>query len=429
MQITKEQLSPTNVKLTIKADEAEMDSVKQTVLKQLAKTVKVQGFRTGKAPEAVIEKNVDPQALQTDFLDTIVNQLYVEAITQQSLRPVNRPDVSISKFVPFSTLEIVAEVEVIGAVKLPDYKKIKLAKPTVKVDAKDVDEVLDNLATRSAVKTDVDRAAKSGDEATIDFSGVDAKTKEAIPGADGKEYPLVLGSGSFIPGFEEEVVGLKAGDTKTFDIVFPKDYGTPALQSKKVTFTITVHKLQELTKPKFDDAFAATVGPFKTLAELKADVKKQITADREQQAQRDYESELLGQISEKTTADIPAILIEEEIDRAEADERQNLMYRGQTWEEHLKEEGVDEQQHRDKQRPAATARVTAGLVLGEVAELEKISVSKEEVDIRMQLLQGQYQDPAMLAELAKPEARRDITSRMLTEKTIAKLTEYASKAA
>ncbi|MGH7241740.1 MAG: hypothetical protein ACREGB_05580, partial [Candidatus Saccharimonadales bacterium] len=213
----------------------------------------------------------------------------------------------------------------------------------------------------------------------------------------------------------------------TFDIVFPKDYGTKALQSKKVTFTIGVNKVQELAKPKLDDAFAATVGPFKTLADLKSDIKKQVTAEREQQAQRDYESELLGQIAEKTTAEIPLVLVEEEIDRAEADERQNLVYRGQTWEEHLKEEGVNEQEHRDKQRPAAEARVTAGLVLGEVAELEKISVSKEEVDIRMTLLKGQYNDPAMQAEFDKLEARRDITSRMLTEKTIAKLAEYASK--
>ncbi|HWT55559.1 MAG TPA: trigger factor [Candidatus Microsaccharimonas sp.] len=427
MQITKDQLSPTNVKLTINADAADMAEVKDTVLQQLARTVKVPGFRAGKAPLHVVEKNVSPEALQTEFLDTIVNKLYVDAITQQSLRPVNRPDVSITKFVPFTTLEVVAEVEVIGAIKLPDYKKIKLAKPEVKVTAEDVNEILDNLTARAAEKKDVDRAAKNGDETTIDFTGVDAKTKEAIAGADGKDYPLVLGSNSFIPGFEDEVVGLKAGDEKTFDIVFPKDYGTPALQSKKVTFTIKVNKVQELAKPKLDDAFAATVGPFKTLAELKADIKKQVTAEREQQAQRDYESELLGQISEKTKAEIPPVLIEEEIDRAEADERQNLVYRGQTWEEHLKEEGVNEQEHRDKQRPAAEARVTAGLVLGEVAELEKISVSKEEVNIRMTLLKGQYNDPAMQAEFDKPEARRDITSRMLTEKTIAKLAEYASK--
>jgi trigger factor len=365
--------------------------------------------------------------LQTDFLDAMVNQMYVQAITEHKLRPVNRPDVSITKFVPFTTLEVVAEVEVIGKITLPDYKKIKLAKPVVKVEAKDVDEVLQNLAARGAERKDVDRAAKDGDEVTIDFTGVDAKTKEPIAGADGKDYPLVLGSNSFIPGFEEELIGLKAGDEKTFDIVFPKDYGTQTLQNRKVTFSVTLKKITELVKLKLDDAFAATVGPFKTLTELKADIKKQVQADRQQQAQRDYESELLGQIAEKTKADIPGILIEEEIDRAEADEKQNLMYRGQTWEEHLKEEGVTAEQHRDKQRPAAQARVTAGLVLGEVADLEGIEVSEEEVDLRMKLLSGQYTDAAMQAELSKPEARRDITSRMLTEKTIAKLTDYASK--
>jgi trigger factor len=427
MQITKDQVSSTNVKFTIAADAADMAPVKQFVLQQLARNVKVPGFRAGHAPLPVVEKNVDQQALQTDFLDSMVNQMYVQAITEHKLRPVNRPDVSISKFVPFTTLEVVAEVEVIGKITLPDYKKIKLAKPIVKVEAKDVDEVLQNLATRGAERKEVVRPAKDGDEVTIDFTGVDAKTKEAIAGADGKDYPLVLGSNSFIPGFEEELVGLKAGEEKTFDIVFPKDYGTAALQNKKVTFTVILKQIKELAKPKLDDAFAASVGPFKTLAELKADIKKQLQADKQQQAQRDYESELLGQIAEKTKADIPGILIEEEIDRAENDEKQNLMYRGQTWEEHLKEEGVDEKGHRDKQRPAAQARVTAGLVLGEVADLEGIDVSEEEVDLRMKLLRGQYTDTAMQAELSKPEARRDIKSRMLTEKTIAKLTEYATK--
>ncbi|MBC7581462.1 trigger factor [Aeromicrobium sp.] len=426
MQITKDQMSPTNVKLTIKADEAALAAAKQVVLMQLAKNIKVQGFRTGKAPMSVVEKNVDQQTLQSEFLDTMVNQLYVEAVTKEGLRPVNRPDVSITKFVPFNTLEITAEVEVIGAITLPDYKKIRLAKPVVKVDAKDVDEVMTNLSTRAAVKKDVTRAAQLDDEVTIDFKGVDTKTKASIAGADGSEYPLVLGSKSFIPGFEEELIGLKSDGEKTFDITFPKDYGTVDLQNKKVTFTVTIKKIQELAKPKLDDAFAATVGPFKTLAELKGDVKKQLQADREQQANRDYESELLGQIAEKTKANIPPVLVEEEIDRAEADERQNLVYRGQTWEEHLEADGVTAEEHREKQRPAAEARVTAGLVLGEVAELEKITVSNEEIDVRMQLLSGQYQDQAMQAELSKPEARRDITSRMLTEKTIEKLVGYAS---
>lgn len=427
MQITQEQLTPTKVKLTLVADAAQLAKTKQTVLNKLAPTVKVQGFRAGKAPMSVIEKSLDPASLQTEFLDAAVNDLYVAALDDKKLRPVNRPDVSITKFVPFNTLEVTAEVEVIGKVVLPDYKKIKLAMKPVIVGAKDVDEVIENLRTRAAEKTDVVRAAKDGDEVTIDFKGTDAKTKEAIAGADGTDYPLVLGSNSFIPGFEDELVGLKPDGIKTFDIVFPKDYGTKALQSKKVTFAVTVKKIQELVKPKADDTFAATVGPFKTLAELKGDIKKQLTADRQQQARQDYQSELLGGIAEKTKADIPDILIDDELERIEADERQNLMYRGQTWEEHLAAEGVTETQHREREREGAKARVLAGLVLGEVADIEGITVTPQEVDIRIKLLKGQYADEAMQAELDKPENRRDLQSRMLTEKTIDKLAEYASK--
>jgi trigger factor len=427
MQITREQLTPTKVKLTITADADILASTRQEVLKRLSREVKVPGFRAGHAPEAVVEKHLDQSVYQTEFLDAVVNKMYIQALDEERLRPVNRPDVSITKFVPFTDLEITAETEVIGKVTLPDYKKIKLPLPTVKVEAADVNEVIENLRTRAAEKSDVVRAAKDGDEVTIDFEGTDTKTKEAIAGADGKDYPLVLGSNSFIPGFEDELIGLKPGEDKTFDIVFPKDYGTQSLQNKKVTFKVSIKAIKELVKPKADDAFAATVGPFKSLAELKTDIKRQLTADREQQARQDYQSELLGQIAEKTKADIPEILIEDEMDRIEADEKQNLIYRGQTWEEHLKAEGVTEKEHREREREGAKARVTAGLVLGEVADREGITVTQQEVDLRLQLLKGQYNDAAMQAELDKPEARRDIQSRMLTEKTIDKLTEYASK--
>src|SRR5690606_2381802 len=143
-----------------------------------------------------------------------------------------------------------------------------------------VEEVLDRLAVRDADKAEVQRAAKDGDEVWIDFKGVDAKTKEPVAGADGKDYPLALGSNTFIPGFEPELIGLKAGDEKTFPITFPKDYGVKALQSKKVEFTVTVKKVTEIQKPKLDDTFAAKVGPFKSIDDLKTDIKKQLTAER-----------------------------------------------------------------------------------------------------------------------------------------------------
>jgi trigger factor len=428
MQVTTESLEPTKVKLTIIVDKKTLTDVKAEVLTHLAKDhVKIQGFRTGKAPLALVEKSVDQGLLQSEFLDGALNRAYGLALDQEKLRPVAQPEVNITKFVPFTTLEFTAEVEVVGKIKLPDYKKVKLAKKPVEVTVKDVEAVIDDLKLRVSEKKAVERAAKTGDEVVIDFAGVDAKTKEPIAGADGKAYPLQLGSNTFIPGFEDHIVGMKPSDEKTFDITFPKDYGVAALQSKKVTFTVTVHTVNELTQPKVDDAFAAKVGPFKKLTELKADIKKQVTAERQAQAERDYQNELIQKLAEKTTVDIPTALIENEMDRMEQDERQNLVYRGQTWQEHLKDEGVTEEEHRERQRPQAELRVKSGLMLGEIAEQEGVSVTAKELDDYMNRLRAQYTDPTMQAELEKPETRRDITSRIVSEKTIAKLTDYATK--
>lgn len=427
MQVTKEQVSPETVKLTVAADKAVLDSTKQSVLERLSQNVKVPGFRPGKAPANLVEKHVDQAVLQSEFLDEAINLLYVEAVTQENVRPVAQPKISVTKFVPFTTLEFTAEVEAVGDIKLPNYKQIKLERPKVSVTAKDVNNVLESLQQRAATKKEVKRAAKPGDEVTIDFKGTDAKTQEPIDGADGKEYPLVLGSKSFIPGFEEELAGLKPGDSKTFNITFPKDYGAKQLQNKEVTFVVSVSKISEMTPPKLDDAFAKSVGPFKTLAELKADIKKQLTAEKQAEADRKFDNELLEKIAAKTTVAIPKALIEEEIDRMEDEEKRNVMYRGQTWQEHLDAEGLTAEEHRENQREGAELRVKAGLVLGAISDKENITITPEEVDLRIQLLKGQYPDPAMQAELDKPENQRDIRSRMLTEKTLDKLHSYSTK--
>jgi trigger factor len=427
MHVKKDFTTPTMVTLVVTAEQAELDAAKATVLTKLSKSsVTPQGFRKGKAPLTLVEKQLNPELLQSEFLEEAINRLYAGAIDRENIRPVANPEVNIVKFVPFTTLEFKAEVEAVGNVTLPDYTKIKLAKKPVSVTAEDVNKVLDDLKVRAADHEDVARAAKDGDQVIIDFVGTDSKTGEPIEGADGKAYPLVIGSNTFIPGFEPHLVGLKAGEEKTFAITFPKDYSVTTLQNRKVTFTVKADKVQKVVTPKLDDAFAAKVGPFKTLAELKDDIKRQLAAEKEQQAGAAYQNELLQKIAEKSKVEVPKRLVDEEVERQERQERQNLIYRGQTWEEHLNEEGQTEESHREKNRPMAELNVKAGLVLSEIALQEKISVSPEEFKVRLQLLKGQYPDPQMQAELDKPENRRDIMSRMLTEKTIAKLTEYAT---
>ena len=427
MQITKKQLNPTTVQLTITAGSDELAPAKQVVLTELAKEVKLAGFRKGHAPAAMVEKVVDQQLLQNKVIDHVVNDLYTAGLEQEKLRPVAQPEVSLTKFVPFTTLEMNATVEVVGEVKLPDYKKFKVEKKVAAVTDAEIEAVVDDLLARSATKNEVNRAAADGDEVTIDFAGVDAKSQEEIEGAKGEDYPLVLGSNTFIPGFEPELLGLKAGESKTFDVTFPKDYGAAQLQNKKVTFTVTVKLVKERVLPKLDAAFAASVGPFKSVAELRTDIRKQMGTEKEREAQAKLESDVLEQLGQKAQIAMPDSLVEQEIDRMDEEEKRNLMYRGQTWQEHLKAEGKTEEEHRESHREQAALRVKTGIALGEVAEKEGVRVSQEEFDARLSELKKQYTDQQMLAELEKPENQRDILSRMLTEKTIAVLVGYVEK--
>lgn len=426
MQITQDNPTDTSIKLTITADPSELAETKQHVLQELSSTVKPQGFRPGKAPLAIVEKNLDPATLQSEFLQHAVNELYGKAVDEKRLRPATQPQINITKFVPFTTLEFTAEVEAVGDIKLADYKAVKVKKQPVKITEKQIDDVIEDLRQRVAKKAEVKRAAKLGDEVVIDFAGSDTKTKEPIAGADGKDYSLTLGSDSFIPGFEAALVGSKAGDTKELPLTFPKDYRVTDLQNRKVTFAVTVHKVQSLTLPKVDAKFAAQIGPFKTVADLQADVRKELEAQQAREFERQYENELLQTLADKSTMAIPSSMVDEEVERIEQQERQDIAYRGQTWQEHLEAEGLDDAGHKAKTRPAAEQRIKAGLVLGEVAEKENITVTPEELEVRIQLLKGQYaDDQAMQAELDKPENRRDILNRLLTEKTLDKLKTFA----
>lgn len=426
MQVKKNSSSDTQAVVHVTAVEKELTPLKEHVLGHFQGKVKVAGFRAGKVPAGVLEKHVDPNVLQTEFLEEAIEQLYVAAVNELKLRPVDRPQISIKKFVPFSTLEFEASIPVIGEIKLPDYTKIKKARPDVKITDKDVKEVIESLRGRLAEKKDVNRPAKDGDQVFIDFQGADVKG-QPIKGTEGKDYPLVIGSKSFIPGFEENMIGLGAGDEKTFDLKFPEEYGATNLAGQKVTFTVNVTKVQEVVEAKVDDAFASKAGPFKTVAELKADIKKQLAHERKHQADREFESELVKHISDKSKVAIPEVLINDQVERLLQDLKRNLVYRGQTLQEFLEAEGKTEEQYRkDVLAKQAEDRVKASLVLAEIADKEKIDVTPEELEIRMQLLKGQYQDPKMQEELNKPEARRDIAARLLTEKTVHKLVAYAT---
>ncbi|MCA9344629.1 hypothetical protein KC946_02230, partial [Candidatus Saccharibacteria bacterium] len=199
MQIKLTHNNPTNVTLSISADPETLTKIKNATLKKLGKQTKVSGFREGKAPLHVIEKSVDQNTLQSEFIDATLNHFYVEAITKENLRVIGQPSVNLKKFVPFTTFDFEITADVLGEVTLPDYSKIKKTKPKANVTAKDINGVLDSLRSRAAEKKPSSKPAKDGDEVIIDFKGTDSKGK-AVNGAEGKDYPLTLGSKAFIPG-------------------------------------------------------------------------------------------------------------------------------------------------------------------------------------------------------------------------------------
>ena len=420
MQIKLTHNTPTNVTAAVVADQETLTKIKDSLVKRLGANVKVAGFRPGKAPADIVEKNLDSQVLQSEFIDQVLNHYYGQIITKEQLRVVGEPQVNLKKFVPFTTFEFDVTVDVLGEVTLPNYKTITVPKQKAEVTAKDVSDVVESLRGRLAEKKPVERAAKDGDEVVIDFKGVDDKG-EAVNGAEGKDYPLTLGSNTFIPGFEPNVVGLKPGEEKTFTIPFPKDYGVKALQGKKVTFTITAKSINEMVLPKADDEFAKKAGPFTSLKHLKEDIKQQLTLERQNELDRSHETELLRAIAAKSKVAIPDSVIDQQLLAMEEEEKRNLAYRGQTWQEHLDIEGVTEEEHRARNRKDAEEQVKVGVVLGAIGDAEKVEVSPEEIEVRLQILKGQYKDSAMQAELDKPEARQDIAARLRSEKIIALL--------
>lgn len=415
------------VTIKITASEEHLKQYKAETLKRLQPEVSAPGFRKGKVPLNLVEKQVDDKYLQSQFLDEALGGLFSEAIQEHNVRPVDRPKVEIGKFVPYSELAFDVTVEVMPKITLPDYKKIKKERSKVSVTAKEVNEVVENLQKRFAKKDNVERAAKKDDEVVIDFAGKDSEGN-AVSGATGKDYPLTLGSDTFIPGFEDELIGLKAGESKTFTIRFPKEYQHKPLADKDVTFEVTVKEVKAITLAPADDALAKESGPFKTFAELKDDIKKQLTHQKEQESDSQLKDEVIEAVVSKSKLTPPPSLIAENVQALLDDFKQNLVYRGITFSEYLDQAGLTEEEYIEQEvKPQAERRVMTGLVLAEISEKEKIEITPEELEVRMQLVRGQFQgDPTMAQQLDSPEAQRDIASRILTEKTIDKIVGYAT---
>lgn len=429
MKTTRKNISDTRVKLTITLDSKELADGEAVALKKLARDIKVPGFRKGKVPVEVAQKHVDPQQLAMDAADNAISKAVATAFLESDLQALSRPEVELTKYVPGQELEFTAEADVLPPVKLANYKKLKLKKPAaIEVKKEEIEEVIGRIKAQMSTKEVVKRKAKDGDEVVIDFVG--KKDDVAFDGGTARGHEIVLGSKSFIDGFEDGIVGHGAGDTFSLDLKFPDEYRATDLAGAKVVFDVTLHEVKELVPPEETDEWAAKVGPYTSAKELRDDIKRELTAQAERNQTEERREEAVQQLVQGSSVEIPVVLREDQLSSLEQDIRQNLMYQGKSFETWLKEQGYDDRDAwvEKEGNAAADERIKTGLVLAELSKVEKIQASTDEVAERTQSMKAQYaSQPEMVKRLDETDAQRSIANQILTEKTIDRLIELNTK--
>ena len=417
MKTKLKKLSDSRVELTVTLDAKDLKPAKEKALEKLAKELKVEGFRKGKVPTEVAKKFIPENDLNAEVVDYAVRSTVVPAFQEAEKSPLVMPSVNVTKYVPDEIVEYTATADIIPEVKLGDYKKLGVKKETVKVNEKEIKEILDNIATSFGEKKVVKREAKLGDEVVIDFVG--KKDGEAFKGGSAKDYKLTLGSKTFIPGFEEGIVGHGSGDKFDLPLTFPKDYGVKDLAGAKVVFEVLVKQVNEIVKPKIDDELATKCGPFKKLDELKADIKKNLQAQNEHKLEDKYKDDLVNELVKKSKIPAPEILIDDQVRAIRDDMTRNAAAQGLSFEEFLDANNETLENWEKEARKIAEKRVKASLALQNVALAEKITVSDDEVAAKIAELKDVYKkSPDALKQLKDPNVKMDIKNRMTIEKTL-----------
>lgn len=422
MKTTVTTISDTRVSVRVTLEPAELADAEQVALKKLSKTTKVPGFRKGHVPLEVLAKHVDQGALMDETLNNAISKAVAEAYMSNQIQVLERPEVEVKKFVPRQELEFIADADVLPKVKLGNYKNLKATKQVIKVAAADIDEVVERIQKGMSEKKATEAAAEMGDEVVVDFVG--KKNAEPFEGGTGNDYPLTLGSNSFIPGFEEALVGLKAGDKKDVELTFPKEYHAKNLAGEKVVFEVTVKKVNAVTLPAVDDEFAAKAGPFTTADELREDIKREITAQREREANDALKDNLVKQLVDKSKVSVPAVLREDQIKSIEQDLQQNLMYQGMTLEQYFESKGYADRDAwvKGEAEEAADNRIKAGLVLAELSKVLKIEATADKLAEHInQYKQSYANNPEMAKRFDEPEVQREVANRLITELTVDEL--------
>lgn len=376
-----------SAELTVEVSAEEFEAAVNSAYKKNKNNIAIPGFRKGKAPRKLIESMYGASIFYEDAVEILYPQAFEYAVTEEKLNIVGRPSVLDFDISEEKVLTIKYAVDLYPEVTLGEYKGLSAPKAAVKVLKKDVEEEVENVRKRNARIETVERAAKSGDTANIDFEGfLDGKP---FDGGKGENYNLVLGSNQFIPGFEEQVVGMSAGEEKDIDVTFPENY-TPELAGKAVVFKVKVNEVKESILPELDDEFAKDVSEFDTLDEYKESVKEQISARKKEEAERAFKSAILGKVIDGVECDIPESMIEERINATIENYNYNLAGQGMSFDAYLQMMGMDMASFRENVKPSTVRELKAELALEKIAETENFDVSEEKIEEEYKRISEMY---------------------------------------
>ena len=416
-----EKLEKSQVAVTVEVTAEEFEAAVQKAYLKMRNKISVPGFRPGKAPRKMIEKLYGEGVFYSDAVDAALPDAYTQAIGSSGLDVVGYPEVEIvDDQIGKDGFTFKATVAVYPEVELGQYKGVSAVKEEVKVTADDVKERLNQMAEREARLVSVDRKVKKGDTAVIDFEGFDNGV--AFEGGKGENHELEIGSGSFVPGFEDQIIGMKAGEEKDIDITFPENY-TPELAGKPVVFHVKVNEVKHKEVPAIDDEFAKDVSEFDTLDELKADTRKKLVEDREAAAQRAFEDALMQKVADGIQADIPDEMVDVQAQQMMENFQQQLAAQGIPFDQYLKMTNTTEDDFKKQAHEPALQQVRMDLAVAALVKAEELEATAEEIEAEMKSVADKYGMDLDTIKKYLPEA--DVREQVLRSKAIKAVADAA----
>ena len=419
MKVTVENGENQQVTLTVEVEAAEVSKAVEKAVKRLSNRVNIPGFRKGKAPRKIIERNVGMDAIMQEAFDIVGPKAFADALEEQKIEPVSRPQIDIETLEDGKDLVFKATVTPRPEVKLGEYKGLKVEKNVEAVTDEDVEKQLKTFQDRQGKMVDAPEgsAVKDGDFTTLDFEGfVDG---EAFEGGKGQDYPLQIGSGSFIPGFEDQLIGAKIGEEKEVNVTFPEEYHAKELAGKAAMFKCTIRSIKQKELPAMDDELAKKVSKFETLEELKADVRKNLEENAARKAENDQKSAAIEMATNNITVDIPAVMIDNRVEGMIREMAMRLEQQGMSFDAYLQYAGTDINKIREDYRETAEKNVRTDLMLEEVAKAEDIKVEAKDLDAEVAGMAAAYgATPQQVQKIIKEQGRiGDLAATVLRKKT------------